>query len=193
LPRPPDNLMELVTPRLRIREFAVADFQAMRDLDSQPAMHTYEREHPSEDETRQTLEESIRNQRAVPRTAFRLAITVPPLDTVRGVVKLARQWEAIREWEIGWAVHPDEWGKGNATEAAWFMLDWGFRELNIHRVVAYCHALNAASVRVMEKLGMHQDGRLRETRWLNGTWWDEFVYSILDKDWKTAKNPVGLS
>lgn len=185
--------MELVTPRLRIREFVVADFQAMRELDSQPAMHSYERDLPSEDETRQTLEDSIRSQETVPRTTFRMAITIPPLDTVRGVVKLTRQWEAIREWEVGWAVHPDEWDKGYATEAAWFMLDWGFRELNIHRVVAFCHSSNLASVWVMEKLGMRQDGRLRETRWLNGDWWDEFIYSLLDKEWKTGKNLAGLS
>jgi RimJ/RimL family protein N-acetyltransferase len=49
-------------------------------------------------------------------------------------------------------------------------MDWGFRELNVHRIVAFCHSGNAASVRVMEKLGMHQNGRLRETRLLNSRW-----------------------
>jgi RimJ/RimL family protein N-acetyltransferase len=36
----------------------------------------------------------------------------------------------------------------------------------------------------MEKLGMHQDGLLRETRWLRGMWNDEYVYAILEKEWK---------
>ena len=160
----------------------------MRDMDSRPEMHTYERELPSVVETQQSLEESISNQKGVPRTTFRLAITIPPQDSVRGVVKLGRQWEAIREWEVGWAIHPDEWGKGYATEAAWQLMDWGFKELNIHRIVAFCHSSNAASVRVMEKLGMRQDGRLRETRWLNGEWWDEYVYAILEREWKTFKD-----
>ena len=35
-----------------------------------------------------------------------------------GILKLSRQWERIREWEVGWAVHPCEWGKGYASEAA---------------------------------------------------------------------------
>jgi RimJ/RimL family protein N-acetyltransferase len=151
-------------------------------------MHTYEREFPSEDETRKSLEEYIRNQDEVPRTSYRFAITIPPSDTVRGLLKLSRQWDAIREWEIGWAVHPDEWGKGYAGEAAKYVINWAFTELNIHRVVAFCHANNAASVRVMQKLGMHQDGRLRETRWLKGTWWDEFVFSILEKEWEQKYN-----
>jgi ribosomal-protein-alanine N-acetyltransferase len=178
--------MELITPRLRLRDFVETDFQALREMDSRPEIHTYERELPSVDETHQSLEECISSQKDAARTTFKLAITIPPQEIVRGVVKLTRQWETIREWEVGWAVHPDEWGKGYATEAALHMLGWGFRELNVHRMVAFCHAFNLASVRVMEKLGMHQDGRLRETRWLNGEWWDEYVYAILEREWKSS-------
>jgi ribosomal-protein-alanine N-acetyltransferase len=184
--------MELITPRLVLREFTETDFQALREMDTRPEVHKYERELPSAAETRQSLDESISNQSGVPRTTFKLVITIPPLDTVRGIVKLTRQWEAIREWEVGWVVHPDEWGKGFATEAAWHMLNWGFRELNVHRVVAFCHVSNTASVRVMEKLGMHRDGRLRETRWLNGAWWDEYIYAILEKEWKNNKDLPGV-
>jgi ribosomal-protein-alanine N-acetyltransferase len=176
--------MEFVTPRLKLREFVEGDYLALREMDSRPEMHTYEREMPSDTETVKSLEEFISNQQEIPRTTFRFAITIPPQDTVRGILKLTREWETIREWEVGWAMHPDEWGKGYAGEAAWQVMDWAFKELNVHRVVAFCHAYNSASVRVMEKLGMNQDGRLRETRWLKGEWWDEYVYSILDREWK---------
>ena len=160
--------MELITPRLKLRDFVEADFQALREMESRPEMHIYERIPPSVEESHRSLETLISNQLEVPRTTFRFAITIPPQNTVRGLFKLTREREAIREWEVGWAVHSDEWGKGYATEAAWFVIDWAFREFNVHRIVAFCHASNAASVRVMEKLSMQQDGRLRETRWLNG-------------------------
>ncbi len=159
------------------------DLHALREMDRRPEMHIYERELPGETDTRNTLDEYIRDQSQTPRTSFRLAITIPPVDEPRGILKLSRQWDLIREWEIGWAVHPDDWGKGYATEAAWRVMDWAFEELKIHRIVAFCHADNVASVRVMQKLGMHQDGRLRETRWLGGRWWDEYVYSILEREW----------
>jgi [ribosomal protein S5]-alanine N-acetyltransferase len=178
--------MEQITQRLRIREFVVGDFTALRDMDSRLEMHTYERDLPAETDTRNSLDEYIRDQSETPRTSFRFAITIPPQDTVMGIMKISRQWEAIREWEIGWAVHPAEWGRGYAVEAARKIIDWAFNELNVHRVVAFCHADNAASVRVMEKLGMHQDGRLRETRWLRGQWWDEYVYSILEREWRNS-------
>ncbi len=179
--------VELITPRLRLREFSETDFQAFREMDSQAEMHTFERELPGEADTRESLESFLHDPLELPRSTYRLAITILPQVIVKGIVKLSRQWEAIREWEVGWAVHPDEWGKGYATEAAWHIMDWGFGELNIHRIVAFCHASNSASVQVMEKLGMQQDGKLRETRWLHGEWWDEYVYAILDKDWKDRK------
>jgi RimJ/RimL family protein N-acetyltransferase len=46
--------MELVTPRLRIREFMETDFQAFREMESRPDMHTYEKEFPREAETLRT-------------------------------------------------------------------------------------------------------------------------------------------
>jgi ribosomal-protein-alanine N-acetyltransferase len=177
--------MEFVTSRLKLREFVDGDYQSLREMDSIPEMYTYERDLPSEAETRKVLDEYIANQQEVQRTTYRFAITIPPHVTAIGLLKLSRQWEAIREWEVGWAVQQHEWGRGYATEAAWRVMDWAFRELNVHRIVAFCHADNAASVRVMEKLGMHQDGRLRETKWLRGQWWDEFVYSILEREWES--------
>lgn len=184
--------MELITPRLRIREFNQGDYPALRAMDSRPEFNVYEREFATEMDTRRSLGESISSQLEIPRTVFRLAITIPPENIVKGVLKISSQHEKIREWEVGWAVHPDEWCKGYATEAAWHVIDWAFKQFNLHRVVAFCHANNAASVRVMEKLGMRRDGRLRETRWLNGAWWDEFVYAILEKDWQVKKDLTGL-
>jgi ribosomal-protein-alanine N-acetyltransferase len=180
--------MELITPRLKLREFIKADYAAFRDMDSRLEMHTFERVPPSERETLETLENALRNQGDIPRTTYKLAITIPPGNSVRGLIKLTREWEAIRQWEVGWALHPEEWGRGYASEAAWFAMDWAFRELMVHRIVAYCHADNVASVRVMEKLGMQREGRLRETRWLNQQWCDEYVYAVLDKEWKLNHN-----
>ncbi len=184
--------MEIFTPRLILREFVKTDFLALREMDTRPEFNTYETEFTSEGETRKSLEESLSSQQINPRTIYRLAICIKPHDTVKGILKLSRQQESIREWEVGWAVHPDEWDKGYATEAAWHLIDWAFRELNIHRVVAFCHASNAASVRVMEKLGMHQEGRLKDARWLNGAWWDEFVNAVVERDWMDNKDRLGL-
>lgn len=177
---------------MRIRELTENDYADLREMDKQAEFNTYEREFASGVDTRASLDESISTQLEVPRTVYRMAITIRPEDNVKGVIKISRHHEKNREWEVGWAVHPDEWGKGYATEAAWHVIDWAFREFNLHRVVAYCHACNAASVRVMEKLGMKFEGRMREVRWLNGAWWDEYVYAVLDQEWKEYKDLTGM-
>ncbi len=184
--------MHIVTPRLRIREFVEGDFPALREMDMRAEFNAYERDYVTEADTRASLDESISTQLEIPRTVYRMALTILPDDTVKGVIKISKQQEKIREWEAGWAVHPDDWGKGYATEAAWHVIDWAFRELNLHRLVAYCHVDNSSSVRVMEKLGMKIEGRIRQVRWLNGRWWDEYVFAVLDSEWKN-NNLTGLN
>ncbi len=56
--------------------------------------------------------------------------------------------------EIGWHLRRESWGLGYATEAARACLTYGLSELGFHRVSAYVETANAASVRVINKLGM---------------------------------------
>ena len=57
-------------------------------------------------------------------------------------------------FELGYAVLPEEWGKGFATEIAAGLAEWFFRHRPEPRFVAFAYAENAASIRVMRKLGM---------------------------------------
>jgi ribosomal-protein-alanine N-acetyltransferase len=66
--------------------------------------------------------------------------------------------EQTGEIEVGYAFGKGEWGRGLATEAATAVLAWGFRERGLDRIVAVATPENAASRRVMDKLGMRFDG-----------------------------------
>ena len=59
--------------------------------------------------------------------------------------------------EIGWRLARATWGQGIATEAARAALDFGFDKLNLDQIVAYAAPANAASQKVMRKLGMIRD------------------------------------
>jgi ribosomal-protein-alanine N-acetyltransferase len=58
------------------------------------------------------------------------------------------------EIEILYAVRPERWGEGLATEAARAVLGFGFERCGLGRIIARADTPNEASVRVMEKLGM---------------------------------------
>jgi RimJ/RimL family protein N-acetyltransferase len=57
----------------------------------------------------------------------------------------------------------------------------------MHRISAWCDVENIASSRVMEKIGMKREGRLRDYRMQGGKWRDSFPYSILDYEWSSMK------
>jgi len=53
-------------------------------------------------------------------------------------------------------------GKGLAREALEVLLDWGFGPWGLHRVTAEVFAPNEAAIRLYEKLGFVEEGRLRQ-------------------------------
>jgi len=57
------------------------------------------------------------------------------------------------EAALAFYLDPQYWGRGLATEASRVFIDYGFRELSLHRIVALVQVGNAASIRVLEKLG----------------------------------------
>ena len=60
----------------------------------------------------------------------------------------------VADYEFGWGLLPEAWGKGYATEMTRALLEAGFRELPAKRLLALAHPANTASWRVLEKAGM---------------------------------------
>lgn len=59
--------------------------------------------------------------------------------------------------EVGWRLARFAWGHGYATEAAREALRFGFEEATLDEIVSFTSKGNAASMRVMERIGMHRD------------------------------------
>ena len=174
--------MEIVTQRLLLRELRESDLKDASALYSDAAFRRYEGELQSKEELAPDFQASLELARQEPRERYILAVTISPDDQLCGFVDLMEGRRSIREWSIGWGIHPALWGRGYAPEAARAVLHFTFEELKAHRVMASCHVDNLASARVMEKLGMKREARRREVRWLNEQWWDEYVYAILERD-----------
>jgi RimJ/RimL family protein N-acetyltransferase len=65
------------------------------------------------------------------------------------------------EIEVGWHFARHAWGKGYATEAARSVLEYGFTELGLKRIVAVVFPENDRSIAVTRRLGMRHEGRIR--------------------------------
>lgn len=90
--------------------------------------------------------------------------------------------------ELGYRLRREEWGKGLASEGASAMLRWGFETAVYERITATTMAVNRASRRVMEKIG------LRHARTVHADYADpiagaeqgEVWYEVRRSEWRGA-------
>ena len=89
--------------------------------------------------------------------------------------------------EIGWCVDPAYAGQGYASEGAAELLRLCFDGLGLRRVTAGAFAANAASIRVMEKIGMTIEGRGRlDSLHRDLGWVDGISAAVLADEWRAG-------
>jgi [ribosomal protein S5]-alanine N-acetyltransferase len=137
----------------------------------------------TEAETEAYVRESAATWHSVPQTSYPHAVLSG--DTVIGIADLHLRGAA--KAEIGYGVHPAWWGRGAATTAARELLRQAFTTHGRHRVFATCDPRNTASARVLTKIGMVHEGRLRETILIRDGWRDSDLYAILEQDWRASE------
>ncbi|WMM26226.1 GNAT family protein [Tissierella sp. MB52-C2] len=77
----------------------------------------------------------------------------------------------------------EAWGKGYGAEAMKLLLDFSFLEMNLHRIFLRVFSFNDRAIKLYEKLGFQQEGKLRETIFRGGQWHDILHMSILENEY----------
>jgi ribosomal-protein-serine acetyltransferase len=90
--------------------------------------------------------------------------------------------------EIGYWLAKEFTGKGLATKSIAKLLEYGFDDLQLNRIVIKCVPENVKSRAIPEKLGFVQEGIEREGGWLHIRFVDHIVYSMLVKEWKNRNS-----
>lgn len=85
--------------------------------------------------------------------------------------------------EIGYDLAREHWGKGYMPEAVRAVLDFGFGPLAANKIEARIDPDNAASIRLMDKLGFVREGLLRQHELEKGHYVDLAAYSILKSEY----------
>lgn len=99
-----------------------------------------------------------------------------------GIAGMTLSNDRFKMGEFYYKLFPKFWGKGLATEMAKGLIKFGFEECQLHRIEAGVATQNAASIRVLEKSGMKQEGIRRKILPIRGEWKDNFHYAILEED-----------
>jgi ribosomal-protein-alanine N-acetyltransferase len=182
-PRP----VELVTPRLVLRNFVMEDVARVAEIANDPRVADtvlsiampYEVSH---------AEEFWKKQDVWWREgkAFVFAIAKRGVEGSEGIVGFTglHVRGADDSAELGYWLGHAYWNLGYATEAARAICEWGFATRGLHRIFAHHMANNPASGRVMEKLGMQHEGLLREHVKKGSEYRDVHVFGVLKRHWE---------
>lgn len=118
-----------------------------------------------------------------PDTWFQLAIIRKDTGELIGDVGIHFLESGSLQVEIGCTLNFNQHGKGFATEALTETLNFLFRKLNKHRVIASIDHRNEKSITLVERLGMRKEAHFRKSIRINNEWVDDLVYAILKEDW----------
>lgn len=66
-----------------------------------------------------------------------------------------------------------------AIDAARIMINYGFEELNLHRLWSEIYDFDTAKTKMFEELGFHLDGRHFQTHWTEGRWCDSLFFGLV--------------
>lgn len=174
----------LETPRLILRPFTLADAPDVQRLAGarDVAFTTLNIPHPYEDGM---AEAWIRTHQPAfeEGTVITFAITERHSWALCGAIGLSIS-VPHHHAEIGYWIGRPYWNQGYCTEAATGVLRYGFEELALHRIFARHMRRNPVSGRVVQKIGMTYEGRLREhySKW--GAFEDIEMYGVLREEWQ---------
>ena len=114
--------------------------------------------------------------------------------TVGGVAR-----GALRGGHIGYWVSRSVAGRGVIPTAVALAVDHCFDVLGLHRLEINIRPENAASLRVVEKLGLRQEGLRPRYLHIDGDWRDHVTYVVTPEEvpggllarWRAARGPAG--
>ncbi|KNY27176.1 GNAT family N-acetyltransferase [Pseudobacteroides cellulosolvens] len=172
------------TERLIIRNFRVDDWEDLYEYLSQKDVLKYEPENESDEEECK--------KKAIERSQSNIfwAVCLKDSNKMIGHIYFNQTGPVdFLTWEIGYIFNPKYYGKGYATEASQRILQFGFEELNAHRIIGMCNPENTASWKLLERLSMRLEGHHKKKAFFRRRedgepiWHDAYQYAMLAEEW----------
>lgn len=175
----------LTTPRCTLRALTLADTDALFRILSSPDVNRYMGHPPMQTQAEAAARIQMYHNSFQKQTGLMWGVFNRETDALMGTCVL---WNFVRQHyraEIGYLLHPDWWRQGIMTEVATAAIDFIFAEIQLHSLEAHIDPENAASRRLLEKLGFVQEGYFRENYYdtAKSEFVDTAVFSLLKPHW----------
>lgn len=192
-----EYLPTMKTTRLTLREMKMRDSADMYEYSrlGEVTQFLLWREHPNEAYTKACLKRIRRHYRDFSYYDWAIIYNGTghddALDSYRGrmigTCGFASIDEENRVGELGYVLNPGLRGNNIIVEAAMAVMSYGFNELGLNRIEAKYIIGNAASRRVMDKLGMKYEGTMRSSMLIKGLYRDIGLCAILKSEFKIQR------
>ncbi len=183
--------LPLGSPRLVLRRFAMVDTAAFAAYRADPLVARYQDWY--QDWERSSLTEAatfIRRQRrqvpGVPGRWSQIALALRESDALIGDCSVFVDVDA-QQATVGITLARAFQGQGYASEALTALFDHLFRDADLHRITAEVDPRNRPSWRLLERLGMRREGHRIQSTWFKGEWTDDYLYALLQEEWRTRR------
>lgn len=181
-------MIYMVTERLIIRDYMEEDTEAAHNLFSNPEIMYFTPESKTDNlfETKKVIFEAMMQAQLENRTKYYFAILLKDTETFIGEIGLTVAAEAPegKVVNLGYYLHKDYWGKGYITEACVEVLDFAFQDIHVYKVSAGCLQDNKGSEKIMQKIGMIQEGHFVQHILFDGKLRDRVDYRLLKQEWE---------
>lgn len=171
--------MNIVTERLLLRPVVESDDKDIFAYAQEPNVgpNAGWKPHESIEETREIMQQIFIGQENV----FAIVKDKLVIGTIGLVPDPKRDNE--RSMMLGYAISERFWGQGLMTEAARAVISYGFEQLELELIAAYCYPHNQRSQSVLRKCGFVHEGKLRQaSRLYDGNLLDDLCYSLTPTD-----------
>ena len=91
---------------------------------------------------------------------------------------------------IGYWIDRDQAGHGYVPEAVVMILHFAFEAISLHRVEISIIPRNAASLRVVEKLGLRMEGVAERFLEIDGVWEDHARFAVTSEEWEQRRREL---
>lgn len=175
----------LETNRLKLRKITLEDAEDMYYYCSNEEVPKYASWNPHKTitETKEAIERVLIQWNN--KSLVHWGIEYKENSRLIGTIEFATWDRQHKIAEIGYALSPDYWRKGIATEAARKVIKFGFTNMDLVRIQAKCYLENIGSARVMEKAEMSFEGIIRKGLFIKGRHQDLKMYSILKDEFQS--------
>jgi RimJ/RimL family protein N-acetyltransferase len=183
----------LNTERLVLRQFTEDDVDNLVELDGDPDVMRFingGRPTPRQEIENDILPMFLDYYERFPGYGFWAAVEKPTRQFVGWFHFRPAEGAGPDEIELGYRLRKSAWGKGYATEGSRALIDRGFAEFGVQRVVAFAMVVNVASRRVMEKAGL-KFVRIFHAPWpdkIEGDEKGDVEYALLRWEWERDRS-----